>query len=133
MWPIASRCITCWTGKSGESGVINPPRTEGREIALSIELLIESALSSRQEVNHSVICSGMKMLFDKFVEATRLVFGHLFLDWLKWSHGHDTNSFLASGLTAVSTGRQVMIYYDDSTSNCYGAIISNGGIAAQCR
>ena len=41
-------------------------------------------------------------------------------------------SFLASGLAALATGRQVMVLYDNSTSNCYGYAIANGGFQGQC-
>jgi hypothetical protein len=40
------------------------------------------------------------------------------------------NTFLASALTAYSSGHQVQIYYD--TTTCYGGIISNGGYAGNC-
>lgn len=40
------------------------------------------------------------------------------------------STFLAGSLTAYSTGRQVMIYYDSAT--CFGNIIANGGFAGQC-
>ena len=40
------------------------------------------------------------------------------------------SAFLAGSLTAYSTGRQVMIYYDSAT--CFANIISNGGYVGQC-
>lgn len=40
-------------------------------------------------------------------------------------------TILATSLTAVSSGRQVMIYYDTSNS-CYSQIIAVGGYAGQC-
>jgi len=40
------------------------------------------------------------------------------------------NTFLASSLTAYSTGRPVMIFYDNVS--CFGSVISNGGYAGQC-
>ena len=42
------------------------------------------------------------------------------------------NSFLASGLTAFTTGQKVMVLYDNSTSNCYGMEIANGGFHGEC-
>jgi hypothetical protein len=42
------------------------------------------------------------------------------------------NSILASGLAALVGGRQVQVLYDDSTSNCFGLYIANGGFAGQC-
>lgn len=42
------------------------------------------------------------------------------------------NSFLATGLTAYSTGHQVTILYDNSDSNCQGVIIAVGGYYGQC-
>jgi len=40
------------------------------------------------------------------------------------------NSFLASALTAYTTGKKVMVYYDNAT--CVGQIIANGGYSGQC-
>jgi hypothetical protein len=42
------------------------------------------------------------------------------------------NSYLASGLSALATGQRVMVLYDDSTSNCYGMAIANGGFHGEC-
>jgi hypothetical protein len=42
------------------------------------------------------------------------------------------NSFLATALAAFVAGQQVMVYYDNSTSNCWGAIISVGGYGGEC-
>jgi hypothetical protein len=42
------------------------------------------------------------------------------------------NSYLASGLSAFSTGQRVMVIYDDSTSNCYGLVVANGGFHGEC-
>ena len=42
------------------------------------------------------------------------------------------NSFLATGLAAYSAGHQVMVYYDNSTTNCQGLIVSVGGPSGQC-
>jgi hypothetical protein len=42
------------------------------------------------------------------------------------------NGLLATSLTALSTGRAVMIFYDNGSANCYGQIISVGGIYGQC-
>jgi len=42
------------------------------------------------------------------------------------------NSFLASSLAAYTTGRQAMIYYDNSNATCQGIIIANGGYSGQC-
>jgi hypothetical protein len=42
------------------------------------------------------------------------------------------NSFLASGYTAYTSGHQVAIYYDNSSSTCAGVIFSLGGAAGQC-
>ena len=41
-------------------------------------------------------------------------------------------AYLASGLAALATGRQVQVIYDDSSSNCYGLQIGNGGFQGQC-
>jgi hypothetical protein len=41
-------------------------------------------------------------------------------------------SFLASGYAAYLSGHQVAIFYDNSTVNCAGVIISLGGAAGQC-
>ena len=40
------------------------------------------------------------------------------------------NSFLASGLAAHATGKQVAIYYD--SASCFCLIIANSGYAGQC-
>jgi hypothetical protein len=40
------------------------------------------------------------------------------------------NTFLASALTAYSSGHQAQIYYD--TTTCYANIISNGGFQGNC-
>jgi hypothetical protein len=42
------------------------------------------------------------------------------------------NSYLASGFYALATGQRVMVTYDDSTSNCYGMAIANGGFHGEC-
>lgn len=42
------------------------------------------------------------------------------------------NSFLASGYSALLSGKQVSIYYDNSSATCAGVIISPGGAAGQC-
>ena len=42
------------------------------------------------------------------------------------------NSYLASGLSAFATGQRVMVIYDDSTSNCFGLVIANGGFHGEC-
>jgi hypothetical protein len=42
------------------------------------------------------------------------------------------NSYLASGLSAFTTGQRVMVIYDDSTSNCYGLVVANGGFHGEC-
>jgi hypothetical protein len=42
------------------------------------------------------------------------------------------NSYLASGLSALATGQRVMVIYDDSTSNCYGLVVANGGFHGEC-
>jgi hypothetical protein len=42
------------------------------------------------------------------------------------------NSILASGLAAMAIGQRVMVLYDDSTSNCYGLFIANGGFHGEC-
>jgi hypothetical protein len=42
------------------------------------------------------------------------------------------NGLLAVSVTALSTGRGVMLFYDNSSANCYGQIISIGGITGQC-
>jgi len=39
---------------------------------------------------------------------------------------------LASLLTAYTTGKQVMLYYDNA-AGCYGQIVANGGYAGQCQ
>ena len=39
--------------------------------------------------------------------------------------------FLATGLTALSTGRGVMIFYDNSSADCYTQIVAVGGYAGQ--
>ncbi len=44
----------------------------------------------------------------------------------------NVSSFLASGYVAYTSGHQVQIYYDNSTSSCLGVIISVGGVAGQC-
>lgn len=41
-------------------------------------------------------------------------------------------SLLASSYVAFTTGKRVMIYYDDSTPACFSSIISIGGYSAQC-
>jgi hypothetical protein len=41
-------------------------------------------------------------------------------------------ALLASALSAMATGQQVMIAYDNSTSSCNGQVISIGGYSAQC-
>lgn len=42
------------------------------------------------------------------------------------------NSYLASGLSAFATGQRVMVIYDDSTSNCFGLTVANGGFHGEC-
>jgi hypothetical protein len=42
------------------------------------------------------------------------------------------NSYLASGLSALTTGQRVMVIYDDSTSNCFGISIANAGFHGEC-
>jgi hypothetical protein len=42
------------------------------------------------------------------------------------------SSFLASGYAAYTSGHQVAIYYDNSSTSCPGVIISLGGAAGQC-
>jgi len=42
------------------------------------------------------------------------------------------NSYLASGLSALTTGQRVMVIYDDSASNCYGIAIANAGFHGEC-
>jgi hypothetical protein len=37
------------------------------------------------------------------------------------------NSILATGLAAATSGKQVAIYYDNSTSSCFGQIVAVGG------
>ena len=44
----------------------------------------------------------------------------------------NVSSFLASALTAYTSGHQVMIFYDNSTGTCQGVIVSVGGYAGQC-
>lgn len=39
---------------------------------------------------------------------------------------------LAAGLTALGIGRQVQIYYDNATSNCYSNSLSVGGYLGGC-
>jgi hypothetical protein len=40
------------------------------------------------------------------------------------------NAFLASSLSAYTTGQQVQLYYDNTA--CGGLIIANGGYSGQC-
>ena len=42
------------------------------------------------------------------------------------------NSYLASGLTAFTSGTRVMVEYDNSTSNCYGMAVASGGFHGEC-
>ena len=42
------------------------------------------------------------------------------------------NTLLASGMTALTLGRGVMIYYDSSTANCYSEMIAIGGYDGSC-
>jgi hypothetical protein len=42
------------------------------------------------------------------------------------------NGFLASSLAAFSVGKQVLVAYDNGSSNCYSTAISLGGYLAQC-
>jgi hypothetical protein len=43
------------------------------------------------------------------------------------------NTFLAAGLTAVVSGHQVMVLYDETTApTCYAQVIAVGGFAGQC-
>jgi hypothetical protein len=42
------------------------------------------------------------------------------------------NSYLASGLASLVSGRQIMVVYDNSTSSCYGISIANGGFHGEC-
>ena len=44
----------------------------------------------------------------------------------------NVNSLLATSLAAFTAGKQVMIYYDNSTSNCYSTIVAVGGYSGQC-
>jgi hypothetical protein len=44
----------------------------------------------------------------------------------------DLGGFLAASLTAISSGRQVQVAYDDTTSPCYSVAISVGGTNGQC-
>jgi hypothetical protein len=44
----------------------------------------------------------------------------------------NVTAYLASSLAAQMTGQQVMILYDNSTNNCYGIIVANGGYSGQC-
>lgn len=44
----------------------------------------------------------------------------------------DLGGFLADGLTAISSGRQVQITYDNSSSNCYATAVAVGGISGNC-
>jgi hypothetical protein len=44
----------------------------------------------------------------------------------------NVNSLLATGLAAFTAGKQVMILYDNATSNCYSAIVAVGGYSGQC-
>ena len=41
-------------------------------------------------------------------------------------------SYLATGLTALSLGRQVQVLYDNSTSSCFGYQMAIGGDNGQC-
>ncbi len=42
------------------------------------------------------------------------------------------DSFLATSLTAYTTGHQVMVYYDNTTSTCQGISIAISGYSGQC-
>ena len=42
------------------------------------------------------------------------------------------NSYLAMSLTAYTSGHQVTIWYDSSSSSCYSAILVLGGNSGQC-
>jgi hypothetical protein len=44
----------------------------------------------------------------------------------------DLGGFLADSLTAISSGRQVQITYDNSSSSCYSTAIAVGGISGNC-
>jgi hypothetical protein len=43
----------------------------------------------------------------------------------------DLSPLLASILTAYTTGKQVMLYYDNA-AGCYGQLVANGGYGGQC-
>jgi len=43
----------------------------------------------------------------------------------------DLSPLLASILTAYTTGKQVMLYYDNA-AGCYGQLVANGGFGGQC-
>jgi len=42
------------------------------------------------------------------------------------------NSYLASGLSALTTGQRVMVIYDDGSSNCFGISFANAGFHGEC-
>jgi hypothetical protein len=44
----------------------------------------------------------------------------------------NVDGLLATSLAAFTAGKRVTILYDNSTSNCYSAIVAVGGYDAQC-
>ncbi len=42
------------------------------------------------------------------------------------------NGFYAAALAAQLTEKKVMIYFDNSSSDCFGKILSSGGFSGQC-
>lgn len=44
----------------------------------------------------------------------------------------DLSNILGTSVSAYALGRQVMLAYDNATTNCYGTAVSIGGYQAQC-
>jgi hypothetical protein len=105
--PIVSRAANAWSGCETITGVSNY-----EAINNSVILSLSPGLSGCSPIG---VTGAMGFeAGQNYVTATTI------------------DSFLSTSLAAFVAGQQVMVYYDNSTSNCWGAIISVGGYGGQC-
>lgn len=108
MFSTASQAGLLWSSCQTITGVVHEPIGSAGNVLLSLSPGISGCSAA------GVTGAPMFMAGQDGVAAT------------------DLGGFLADSLTAISSGRQVQITYDNSSPNCYATPVAVGGINGQC-